>query len=286
MLRRSVIPMVWILFSATLLFVAPLAGAEGVREEGNGNLVVDASASDGGDDDGRKLTPAELEAARARYRAYMAKLKREYEERVSIFPECRPDLGTPEEWCAWSPPESTGGRSPAPPREVVERYVRTVTASLQLPQAYPQVGPDPTWNEWNMAVIGIPLWLWVEGQDRLTASMSEAGLTVSLDARHVRTTFEMGDGRTVTCTTTKPYVRNAVEPATPSPVCGHTYQVAPRSPSPLSAINKEPGTYRVTATTHWSVDWTAGGYSGTLTTEMSGSRDLSVGELQAVVIRD
>ena len=270
-----------ILAVTPVVFASPLLG-DSARETGNGYLVAEAKDSGQKQQDG-KPTAAELAARRDAYRDYLDGLRREHEDRVRVFPECNPEWGTPEEWCAWAPPESGG--SPRPPREAVENYVRRVTASLQLPQAYPQVGPDPDWNEWDMAVIGIPLWLWVEGDSHLTASNSDAGLAVSLDATHVSTTFQMGDGTTVTCATTKPYVRDAVAPGTPSPVCGHTYQVAPRSPGAASSAHQQPGTYTVTATTNWSVDWTAGGYSGTLTTQMSGARDLPVGELQAVVVR-
>ena len=270
-----------ILAVTPVVFASPLLG-DSARETGNGYLVAEAKDSGQKQQDG-KPTAAELAARRDAYRDYLDGLRREHEDRVRVFPECNPEWGTPEEWCAWAPPESGG--SPRPPREAVENYVRRVTASLQLPQAYPQVGPDPDWNEWDMAVIGIPLWLWVEGDSHLTASNSDAGLAVSLDATHVSTTFQMGDGTTVTCATTKPYVRDAVAPGTPSPVCGHTYQVAPRSPGAASSAHQQPGTYTVTATTNWSVDWTAGGYSGTLATQMSGRRDLPVGELQAVVVR-
>lgn len=266
---------------AALITPSP-AVADEAWDEGDGTVKVSAKDSGQKKQNG-KPTAAELAARRDAYRDYLDRLRREHDERVRVFPECNPEWGTPEEWCAWAPPESGG--SPRPPREAVENYVRRVTASLQLPQAYPQVGPDPDWNEWDMAVIGIPLWLWVEGDSHLTASNSDAGLAVSLDATHVSTTFQMGDGTTVTCATTKPYVRDAVAPGTPSPVCGHTYQVAPRSPGAASSAHQQPGTYTVTATTNWSVDWTAGGYSGTLATQMSGRRDLPVGELQAVVVR-
>lgn len=157
---------------------------------------------------------------------------------------------------------------------MVEAIAREVTASLQLPAANPHVGPDPSWNEWNMAVVGHPLWLWTEGPNSLSASNSDYGLTVTLQATHARTVFTMGDGSTVTCTSTKPYDRNTVKPGTPSPVCGHVYEMPPKS-----------GMYTVAATAYWSVAWTAGGYSGTLPTTMTASRQLPVGELQAIVVR-
>ncbi len=158
---------------------------------------------------------------------------------------------------------------------MAESVAREVVAALQLPAANPQVGPDPNWNEWKMAVVGHPLWLWTDGPRTMGTSNSEYGLSVTLDARHTHTTFTLGDGTTRTCATTQPYVRDAVEPGTPSPVCGHTYQQPPRGGD----------TYRVTATTHWSVTWSAAGFTGALPATMTASRDLPVNELQAVVVR-
>ena len=192
--------------------------------------------------------------------------------RVNIG-ECNVDGGDPGELCPWDP--DTNAPAAVFPRSAAEAIAREVVAQLQLPPANPQVGPDPDWNEWKRAVIGHPLWLWVDGPRTMSASNTDFGLTVALDARHVSTTFTMGDGTTRTCATTQAYVRERVEPGAPSPVCGHTYQCMP----------KLGDSYPVTATTHWSVGWSAAGYSGTLPATMSASRDLPVTELQAVVIR-
>lgn len=192
--------------------------------------------------------------------------------RVNIG-ECNVDGNDPAELCPWDP--DTNAPAAVFPRSAAEAIAREVVAQLQLPSANPQVGPDPDWNEWKSAVIGHPLWLWVDGPRTMSASNTDFGLTVALDARHVSTTFTMGDGTTRTCATTQAYARERVEPGAPSPVCGHTYQRMP----------KQGDTYPVTATTHWSVGWSAAGYSGTLPATMSASRDLPVTELQAVVIR-
>lgn len=195
-----------------------------------------------------------------------------WQQTTRMLPECNGVHLQPEEWCAWQEPPP--GQPARPPRQGAEAVAREVVARLQLPPANPQVGPDPSWNEWNMAVVGHPLWLWVDGQNTLASSNSAYGIDVTLTASHERTTFAMGDGTTVTCASTQPYPRGAVEAGTPSPVCGHTYQKAPQH-----------GTYLVSATTHWRVAWSAAGYTGTLSTTMTASRDLPVGELQAVVVR-
>jgi hypothetical protein len=41
----------------------------------------------------------------------------------------------------------------------------------------------------------------------------------------------------------------------------------------------------VTATTHWNVEWSVGGFSGTLPGTHTARRTLEVGELQAIVER-
>jgi len=179
-----------------------------------------------------------------------------------LLPECtRPD------------PTASAAAPARPPRVLVESYVRELVVTLQLPDATPLIGPDPAVNEWNMAVVGHPLWLWTGGDRQLTTSRTDFGITFTLDARHVSTTFALGDGNRVTCTATAPYP-TSVEPGTPSPACGYTY----------AAASRPRGDYTVTATTNWNVAWSAAGYSGVLPVTRTGSRALPVGELQAVVV--
>ena len=195
-----------------------------------------------------------------------------WQHMTRLLPECNGIYLRPEEWCAWEEPPP--GQPTRPPRRGVETVVREVVTRLQLPPADPFVGPDPSWNEWKMAVVGHPLWLWVEGPSTLRSTNSAYGVEITLTATHTHTTFDMGDGTKVNCATTQPYRRESVDPGAPSPVCGHTYAHAPRD-----------GAYPVVATTHWDVAWSAAGYSGTLTTTMRATRRLPVGELQAVVVR-
>lgn len=195
-----------------------------------------------------------------------------WQHMTRLLPECNGIYLRPEEWCAWEEPPP--GQPTRPPRRGVETVVREVVTRLQLPPADPFVGPDPSWNEWKMAVVGHPLWLWVEGPSTLRSTNSAYGVEITLTATHTHTSFDMGDGTKVNCATTQPYRRESVDPGAPSPVCGHTYAHAPRD-----------GAYPVVATTHWDVAWSAAGYSGTLTTTMRATRRLPVGELQAVVVR-
>ena len=159
-------------------------------------------------------------------------------------------------------------------RATAEALARRVVVRLQLPKPTPHFGPDPSVNEWKMAAVGYPLWLWTEGPRTVSSSESAYGLTFTLTARYRSTTFDMGDGSTVRCTRTTVY-RRSTPPGTKSPTCGYAYLEAARGD----------GTYTVTATTHWDIDWSVAGFSGTLPGTHRASRELPVGELQAIVVR-
>ena len=159
-----------------------------------------------------------------------------------------------------------------PTRAEIEETAREVVLSLQLPAHAPRIGPDPAANEWGMAVVGHPLWLWTDAATSLSASRVQYGMAFDLSARLERVDFAMGDGTTVTCATTTPY-DVGVRPGAPSPTCGHVYETAslPR------------GSYTVTATSPWSVGWSGMGLSGSIPAGFTASRVVPVGELQAVV---
>ncbi len=186
-----------------------------------------------------------------------------------VLPECW--IGN---WYICTAPLPGQPARPAPPtRAEVESVARSLLGRLQIPEATPFIGPDPAVNEWGMAVVGYPLWLWTPAMAPLSTTVSGQGLTIAMAAQPVAATFSMGDGRSVTCASTQPYPAGTT-PGTPSPVCGHVYE-SPSLPK---------GTYTVTATTQWSVAWSALGYSGTLPVSRTASRPLPVGELQAVVV--
>ena len=159
-------------------------------------------------------------------------------------------------------------------RATAEALARRIVVRLQLPKPTPHFGPDPSVNEWKIAAVGYPLWLWTEGPRTVSSSESAYGLTFTLTARYRSTTFDMGDGSTVRCTKTTVY-RRSTPPGTKSPTCGYAYLEAARGD----------GTYTVTATTHWDIDWSVAGFSGTLPGTHRASRELPVGELQAIVVK-
>lgn len=181
------------------------------------------------------------------------------------------------DWAREALPDDPANPRPArrpPTRAEIEQTVREVVLELQLPTHAPRIGPDPSANEWGMAVVGHPLWLWTDAARTLSTSRDRYGMMFDLSARLQRVDFAMGDGRTVRCATTTPY-RAGVRPGTPSPTCGHVYDTA----------SLPAGSYTVTATSHWTVAWSGMGLSGTLPASLTASRAVPVGELQAVVTR-
>ncbi len=168
-----------------------------------------------------------------------------------------------------------GGDDPDPERAVVslEAIARTLVVRLKLPDPTPRFGPDPTANEWKMAAVGYPLWLWTDGPTEVTSRVEAYGVSFTLRARWRSTTFDMGDGHQVRCTQTRAYPK-AAKPGTASPVCGYTYTKA--------SLPK--GNYTVTATSSWRISWSALGQSGTLPGSHTASQSLPVGELNALVV--
>lgn len=147
-------------------------------------------------------------------------------------------------------------------------------ARIKLTAPKPGIGPPPSINQWNMAAVGYPLWLWGQGATN-PPLVSDAvdGLYVSLDPHIAKTVFHMGDGSQVTCQGSgQPWSRD-VQPDEQSPSCGYVYQ----QPS----LTK--GRYTVTATTYWDVAWNANGQTGVLPFIQSKSTTLPVGELQVLV---
>lgn len=155
-----------------------------------------------------------------------------------------------------------------------DRAAVVAAAYLRLEPGQPTVGPPPELNKWKMAAVGYPLWIWAEGDlDPAPVSQTVSGLSVSLDASLAKIVYDMGDGTRITCGPGTPWRKGKVPAGTASPDCGHTYS-KPSLPK---------GSYTISATTHWSVAWTAGGQSGTIPFTQTSTTTLPVGEVQTLV---
>lgn len=207
------------------------------------------------------------------YKSLRALAQESWQAYVAGLPECQGPLAVTNPVCQF--PETGVPLAAAPSRESVAAIARQAALSMTLPDPDIKVGPEPERNEWDMAVVGYPLWLWTTTPSTMSSSLSESGITLTLDASRRGVVYDMGDGKQVECTTSTPWTP-AVKPAAPSPDCGYTY-AWPSLPK---------GSYTVTALSVWDVQWSALGYSGTVEVRTSASRQLPVGELQAVVLAD
>jgi hypothetical protein len=183
-----------------------------------------------------------------------------------------------------SPPSGGGGRlgavwgaptffwaDAAPPAVNPAQLARDAVDSMNL--VPPSVGATPLPSATAVSLIGLPTWLWVEDADErswgpITRTASAGGVTVTATAKVARVVWDMGDGNTVTCTN-KGTQWTPAKGAGDSPTCGYRYT--------------RRGERTITATTFWEVDWSGAGQSGTITFDLSGSRDVNVVELRAVI---
>ncbi|MFF3326957.1 ATP/GTP-binding protein [Streptomyces sp. NPDC002889] len=141
----------------------------------------------------------------------------------------------------------------------------------------PDIGITP--KPGGRGVVGMPVYMWTttgpETYGPNTASATAGPVSVTATARVSKIVWQMGDGKTVTCTTAgTPY--KAEYGKKPSPDCGHRYNV----PSSTTSSGK----FHVTATSTWTVDWqvTGGGQTGELTEIRDSAVDITVAEVQVL----
>ncbi|SBT50483.1 hypothetical protein [Micromonospora auratinigra] len=164
-----------------------------------------------------------------------------------------------------------GYGAPPDPEELARRALAKISL---LP---PRIAVAPRKSK-GPGLVGLPIWLWASpGEDYfgpLTASASDRGLTVSITAKVDRIVWTMGDGNTVTCTGAgTPYDAKGARAGEPSPDCGYPGGYA------------RAATYKVRATTFWTVHWQAssGGQEGDIAqSRLSGIVDVKINELQVV----
>ena len=65
-------------------------------------------------------------------------------------------------------------------------------------------------------------------------------------------------------------------------------RMAAETPAPFQSFLEpmlvpDPGHRTITATTYWNVDWSGAGQSGTITFDLTGSRQITVVELHAMI---
>jgi hypothetical protein len=147
---------------------------------------------------------------------------------------------------------------------------RLARSQLRLPT--PSMAANPSGDQ----LVNLPTWLWLSsGWERVSATASVPGVSVTAVATPTSVAWSMGDGTTVTCAGPGTAFRPGGDPKAPSPDCGHTYR---------TSSAREPGqAFGVTATMRWTVTWSGAGQGGTfpdLTT--TGNTAFRVAESQAL----
>ncbi|MEV6812467.1 hypothetical protein [Micromonospora sp. NPDC051296] len=168
-----------------------------------------------------------------------------------------------------APPPGFG--APPDPDELARRALASI--SLLAPRA--SVAPR---KDIGPGLVGLPVWMWAErGPNQfgpLSASASDRGLTVTITAKVDRVVWDMGNRATVTCDGPGTrYDAKGRHAGKPSPDCGYD-RGYPKA-----------DTYRVQATTHWSVEWrSSSGQTGNIpgVTRTTGTVEIQINELQVV----
>ncbi|GAB3056154.1 hypothetical protein [Micromonospora schwarzwaldensis] len=166
-----------------------------------------------------------------------------------------------------APPGGFG--TPPDPEELARRALASISLLPPRAAVAPRRSKGP-------GLVGLPVWMWASPGNSyfgpLSASASERGLTVSINAKVDRIVWHMADDLDVECHGPgTPYNSSGPHAGAPSPDCG------------LPNGYPKAGTYQVYATTFWTVTWSGGGERGVIDqSRVSGVIPVQINELQVV----
>lgn len=171
-----------------------------------------------------------------------------------------------EVWLKNPPPGYGGGMTAAQLAQV---------ALSKMLLAGPRIGIAP--RQGGVSLVGLPVWLWTQVTPSTwgptQASASAGALTVTATARVTQIAWDMGDGTVVVCASPGEAYQASYGAA--APPCGHTYTA--------TSASQPGGHYTITATSTWTVTWTAtSGQQGQLTATRQSQTTAVIGEAQAL----
>lgn len=173
----------------------------------------------------------------------------------------------------WSGPGSYLFWADTAPGVVPDPRVLAQQAVTQMRLRAVTIGMAPDPAPGSVGLVGLPIWLWVASPDQSTwgpntKTASAGGYSVTATGKVTRVVWSMGDGGTVACTSTGTSYTDSFGMSA-SPDCGYRYT--------------KQGTYTVTATSYWTINWSGIGESGVINQTYTSSVVVTIGELQTVV---
>lgn len=169
---------------------------------------------------------------------------------------------------------ATAPTLPPPDPEVL---ARRAIASINFRGIDLGIAPEPLETSPNsLGAVGLPVWLWSDSTGPnvtgpVSASASERGFTVTVQATMTKIEWSLGDG-------------------SPSFSCGIGQRFDPRTMNPDTPVvcgsqrgYQKQGEYQITATSNWQVQWSGIGESGTIPIQAVSAGTVRIGEIQVVV---
>ncbi len=173
----------------------------------------------------------------------------------------------------WSGPGSYLFWADTAPGVVPDPRVLAQQAVTQMRLRAVEIGMAPDPSPGSVGLVGLPIWLWVASPNQSTwgpntKTVSAGGYSVTATGKVTQVVWSMGDGGTVACTSTGTTYADSFGVSS-SPDCGYRYA--------------KQGTYTVTATSYWTINWSGIGESGVINQTYTSSVVVTIGELQTVV---
>jgi hypothetical protein len=175
-------------------------------------------------------------------------------------------------WVTTAPPTTVPPVSAAPPSPAT--VAQQAAKTLSLPSPVIDMAPPENTEQ----LVGVATWLWMNtaAWQPTTVTATVQGVSATATATPEEVVWNMGDGHTVTCDGPgTPY--NASDPDATTD-CSYTW-TTPSAAQPS-------GTYKVTATIEFAVNWTAAGVAGGgnlgVVPGATSAIDVTVGESEAL----
>lgn len=179
-----------------------------------------------------------------------------------------------ERWCDGIGAVATGEYFAVPEGGLADPYQLALDALASVEIAAPVIRTSPSEN--GRLYVQVPTWLWLDSTWWRTyeATANTGRVWSTVRATPVATTWELGDGRTVSCRGPgTPWRPGLSEDAS---ICTHTYRG--------SSATQPGGTFNLEATVTFEVSWTSNVTGGGTLPGISrtSSLDVEVGEIQAI----